>query len=516
MLNPPGRRRPAIAAWIPWLAPALLSVSTFLALWLPERIPVVDLPMHARMLALLTDPALASQAARYAPNPFAPYWLFYGVASCFAHFMPAYRATQTAYALFIALVPLTVGVWLRASRRSPALALHSAWVLFSALVGWGFVGVVSGLPVLALTLATAERLARRGTRTYSVLLGVLLVIIYFTHLSMWVCAVLLTAWVALTRGKNWRPWIPAVCGTVVGAALAAAFYLTLHWTPYLDGLSARYRGMGLHLFPPTGLLRLFDMAAAYGVQERRLPLVTLLASFYAVQVLVGLPGVGRRLRAAGRLHRFRYPIACGGVLCALAFGDDVLLLHERLLWMLGALAALTLRIPSRRGPRLAAHGTLALAFGVGLLTAAEAYVSATEYSRRTACVAQLASDATDPGRTLSLAFRPTPRGFALPVDSHLGAYFAVLRRGGTLTFEFAHTGVHALRPRNVSVLPSRRLMELHALPRYYRPEYSRDVDTLFVSPPVAPGRLLVHDGSDFDYQLCGEFAVARRRPPAPP
>ncbi|MDD5306452.1 MAG: hypothetical protein PHU25_03945 [Deltaproteobacteria bacterium] len=495
---------------LPWLPLAGLSVASFLALWLPARIPVVDLPMHARMLALLTDPALAGEAACYAPNPAAPYWLFYGLAAPFTWCMPAYEAAQTAYALLVAAVPLAVGAWLRAARRSPALGLHSGWVLFSAVVGWGFVGVVAGLPLLALVMAAAERVARSRRRGPALLLGALLVAVYYTHISVWACAVALVGWVALTRRVGWRRWIPAASGAAIGGALAGMFSLTLAGTPYLTGTAARYGGMGLHWFPPEGLARFLDMAASYGLTERRLPLVTILASLWAVQVLLGMRAASQRLRAPGRLFRFRYPVAVAGALLALAFCDDVLLVHERLVWVLGALGVMTLRLPARQGALLAARGVLAATLVFGLLASADAYAAALSYSRATACLDTFAGRPGGPGRMLTLQFLPTPRGYALPVDTHLGAYLAARWRGGTMSFEFAHSGVHVLRPRDVRALPRATIMGLHAAPKYYRPGFARDFDTILVSPPFDPGELLGESRPDFEYGVCGPFGLALR------
>ena len=485
---------------------AATALAVLLALALPSRIPAVDLAEHARILALLighpTSDAMTE--AGLESNPLAPYWTFYAVAALFSGVTSPYVATRIAFALVAALIPVAVALWLRARGSAPILAVLSGLVVFSDPVAWGFVGMVTALPVAALLLAAAERLVAKPRWRWALVTSALVVVLYYSHL--FVCIVGLgAAWMLIVlRPPSRRFLVPVIAATVVVAALAAAFLATEQETPYME--AKRAQTSGLLAFDWERPLDVIGLGASYGrPADRRL-------FVYALWAVAVVPALARRRREKSRREwrqrafDLRYVIIFLVLLGASLVTSNTLLLWRRC----GSLAAFFLppALPPPRG-RLALAAPLVATILVGFL-ASNAYTAGQEFTERTACVESLVARVRHPGRVLSLVGVHAPRGFAVPVYDHLGALL-LAERGGRPTFEFGHTGVHAVRAARPAELPERQVMLLHVFPDLYDPALAASLDTIITVPPVDPTALLGRQRSNFEWETCGLFGLATRR-----
>jgi len=105
-----------------------------------------------------------------------------------------------------------------------------------------------------------------------------------------------------------------------------------------------------------------------------------------------------------------------------------------------------------------------------------------------------------------------PDGFLLPVNDHLGNEL-VASNGGTLNFELAHTGYHAITATQRDTVPDFDEMILHALPKRYRQELGSRFDGLLTAPPATPLELLGGAADQYQSITCGRFSLIHRKPP---
>lgn len=493
---------------IEWIVVGLLAAAAFAAIAIPARVPAVDLADHARLVSLFVgrpDPALAGELGVVA-NPVAPYWLFHLVASALAIAFSPYDAARIALALFVGAIPLAIAAWLDARESRPALALLAAPILFGSMTGWGFVGIVAGIPLFALVGASAESLARAPRWRTAIALAALVVALYYAHVFVWAAGVLLLALVLFRRGVPRAMLAPPIAAVALGAALGAAYVATFRATPYSTALSAQVGS----LVEPS-LARFGDVlmdGGAYGLVDERRPLA--IAAWVVLAAIAALGIAERRARPDEKSDtELRYAgAALVALVGALVVTPVAFLLHLRFVCLLGALAPLAIPAPRRRGGDVAIAAAALVALGL-VATAAR---SGLDYADRTECLASLAASARAPGRTISLVAgsRRTPPGYATPVLDHAGLYLAATR-GGMPFHEPIYTGEKALRVADDTRIPPTAIMLLHAFPQRYHPDLAAQYDTVLTIPVIETSHALGAEATHFDVATCGDVMLAQRR-----
>jgi len=498
-----------------------VTLATLLALGLPARVPVVDLPQHARVVALLAgvpDQA-AVEAAQVKLNPWAPYWSFYLPAVALAKLMPVYAATRWTFAAYGALTVWTAALLLRALGGRVTGAPMVLLTVFGSLFAWGLVGMDASLPLMLLTLTVAERACatplaeRRRLSHLGWGLAALLVALYYAHLFTWGLTTALVWLLAAFTGRLRRLWVPLAVGTGLCVALGLAFRFTFEPTPYYLALQPRTPTfVGLHR---ERLLWIPHSTFAYGRPEARMLSVKWLAGLMLPQALLWLLAALRRPALRGfiaLLLESRYLLVMVAMAGLSFVTTEDLFLAQRLAWTATLLWPFAVRPPEGWAGRLLGWATLAAGFFVAHVAAAEGRV----YSAQTECVARFVAERPHPGLVGTWELVRAGEGQVLPVDQHLYALFG-LESGGKPSFDFTHSAVGPLRAKDPRRLPDWRVAISHFSPFSLTPALAADHDTLLVAPPqddLTP--ILGYAAAQYEVTSCGRFQMLARRSPTDP
>ncbi len=261
------------------VATAVVAVAALCAAF--RYLPVIDLPQHHAMVSIIAnhnDPAYGF-AGRYTFD-FAgrPYATVYLLAAGLARLVPLDAAMRAVVAL-CSVAPIA-GTWalLAAAGRPRIHALLTVPFAFGFLWHWGFLNFLLGtglfLALLALVIATAER----ATGRRQVALGLMAVLLLFTHihgLFMLLGLAPLFAWAWRREGVGTLGSLRACLPLVPAALLALLFVLTTWtaaegpWARVSPGLADRLRlfpellGAGIRdPWPVASLVAVAAVAAA--------------------------------------------------------------------------------------------------------------------------------------------------------------------------------------------------------------------------------------------------------------
>ncbi len=136
-------------AWLFALAVAVLP------LWAARELPLVDLPQHSFVLAVLghlDDPATLYPRYFEARPGFRPYLGYYAVAGLLDRFMPIDIANRVFLSVAVVAFPLAVGFLLRGLGRAAWPGLLTLPFAFGDAFGWGYVNYCASLPLLFASL----------------------------------------------------------------------------------------------------------------------------------------------------------------------------------------------------------------------------------------------------------------------------------------------------------------------------------------------------------------------------
>ncbi len=218
------RRRPAEA-----LALAVcLAVGGYVIVgpMLAARYPMMqDLPFHAANASILLhylDPSYHFRE-QFVLQPFAvPYVTFYLLAALCMLVVDAVAAVKVASVVMLALLPLGLAVLCHGMRKSPLLGLSGLGLAWCGLSSWGFMNFLGALGLFATSVGLALRIVDRPRAATRLWLGVVLLLLFFTHpfrFPFAICAVVGVGVVMFPATRRLRPLIlPVVAPLVVFAA----------------------------------------------------------------------------------------------------------------------------------------------------------------------------------------------------------------------------------------------------------------------------------------------------------
>lgn len=196
-------------------------------------LPMVDVPQHYAMVSIMLhhgDPAWGF-AQRYTFDFFGrPYATVYWLGAALGAVMPLGAAMRIVIAVCTVAPLAGAQLLLAATRRSRVWLLPAIPFAFGSLWHWGFLNFLLGTGVFLGGLALVVRLAERPSVRGSVGLGVLALLLLFTHfhgLAMLLVSSPVIVWAyAGERGR--APWVRAF-GPLVPAGVAAAAFVALTW-----------------------------------------------------------------------------------------------------------------------------------------------------------------------------------------------------------------------------------------------------------------------------------------------
>ena len=422
----------------------LTGVASAVPLWVGRFVPLLDLPQHLAVVAVLRH--RADPAWGFAPffevewGEFTPYWTHYlavWVLSLLVSIETASRLYLTGYALAF---PWAGIVLCRAFGRSPWLGLLAAPLAFNTNLYLGFVSYCTAVLLLLGLLAVFERGLARSTRRAAPTLVFGAALLFFTHVQVFVFLVMAALALAITRaGLTWRgrllsllPLAPATLG------------LLLPWA-YQQLLASRAGGR--YTFGRPGRLRASFQSPAEAVGDLPDAMAGAFQDGSDALILAGWAGlvVLAARGAASRRHRALLP-------AALALGAYFLApMSIAGQWNIGprfALLAALLLLPALRasGKRAMVIGFAAAALAaLGSINAARQHAA---FDREAGEMDEAIAAIPRGVRVFPLVF--DPRGHVLEGWPYLHAgQYAMVRRGGMTSANLGRVPVFPVRLRDL-------------------------------------------------------------------
>lgn len=168
------------------------AVASAFPIWVPDRLPMTDLPQHAAQLTLWRQLGAddAATVASYEVNWFTPYLLAYSLARGVAEIVSLFGGGDLTAVVTGLKVVITASVWglagscaalLRAVGKSPWPALVGFPLAFNFSFYWGFVSYALAVPlVIGLTAASFVH-GRAPTLRRGMIVAALGLLLFATH-----------------------------------------------------------------------------------------------------------------------------------------------------------------------------------------------------------------------------------------------------------------------------------------------------------------------------------------------
>jgi hypothetical protein len=178
------RRSPFIRLEV--LAWGFALVVAILPLWVSHELPLVDLPQHEYVLAVLgqvDDPATLYPRYFEVRPGIRPYLGYYVVVGLLDRWMSIDVANRIFLSIVVAALPLSLAFLLRSLGRAAWPGLLSIPFAFGDAFGWGYVNYCASLPLLFASLGLWVRALAdaRGRRGWLAGLIVCLPVLVMTH-----------------------------------------------------------------------------------------------------------------------------------------------------------------------------------------------------------------------------------------------------------------------------------------------------------------------------------------------
>ena len=170
---------------------ALAAVSVLVCLWVlvaPFTVvrypPITDLPMHASSISAFRhwfDPSWHFQD-QFEIHPIeVPYLTQYVLGALFACVMPIGWAVKLSTSVMLGLLPAGLAVYCKGLHKNPLMGVAGAALTWGTLTHWGFVNSLGAVGLMMMGLGLALMQLERPTRRRAVLLGVVSLLLFLTH-----------------------------------------------------------------------------------------------------------------------------------------------------------------------------------------------------------------------------------------------------------------------------------------------------------------------------------------------
>jgi hypothetical protein len=148
--------------------------------------PLTDLPMHAAVTSAFRhwlDPAWHFQDQFELQPLRSPVLSFYVLGALLACFMPITVAMKVATALLLSLLPIGLAVYCRGMKKNPTMGVAAAALAWGTLTHWGFISFLAALGLTMMGVGLTLMVVERPSRSRMIGLGVVSVLVFFTHVS---------------------------------------------------------------------------------------------------------------------------------------------------------------------------------------------------------------------------------------------------------------------------------------------------------------------------------------------
>lgn len=452
---------------------ALLAVACAVPMFVFDRVPGADLPIHMAVLHHLAD-AMADPAAfarEMAVRPWQPYWGFYAPTLLLSTVLPLDLSARLVLYGALLCLPLSVAAIARREGADPRVALAAFPLVYGFNFYWGFAPFYVSACVAVAGLLPALDFARRGSRGALAVLHLVSLGLFAAHATAWALWAAWSLWVWVTEPR--RPWWRPLLGAT---AFAGPLLLFVAWKAGA-GLDRITQAPATHAFTYKLAHLLHHAFPSVGPRVE----LALAAGFLA---LLALGGFGRGALADGR-RRWRLArwggLAAGMFVAWAVMPQDLAefsFVYPRFL-VFAALFAL---------PCLAGTLRFGRAFAVAAVLLGVASFAATttgfaRFDRRTEGAHACLSRATQGSVLMPFPFLRDDPDLRFPLYLHAGAWHAVANRGrvfGDWIEALPTAMVHWKDPAGLDVPPPVFLWSARPLAD---PSVARDVEWFLIHGP---------------------------------
>jgi len=485
--------------------------------------PMTDLPFHAASASIFRhfwDPSFHFQE-QFELHPLqVPYMSSYLLTAALMLLLPTLAAVKTATALMLLMLPAGLATLTWGMRKSPLLGLAGVPFVWGSLTHWGFINFVAAIGLYAAAIGLTLRILDRPERRVQLALGLVLVLLFFTHvfrLPFAIVGVLVTTAIMLPATGRARPVLLPLAPSVLLLAVFLALRPAALQGPSLDFVLHGERFEGFFDY----VIGSFRDPAERAVARNHLIFVVLVG----VASVLARHFVDKPERSANDL-RFRRcaAVAVGGAVSLVGFAYLALPMELGVWWYVfprEATAVLFLAV--------ALIPDLPRAF---LLRAGVTVVLGMSSLGVTSVVTknwQTFDAVTQDFSAISAHIPQAPKLCYLVMDHsgstrantpfiHLPAYVQAVR-GGWLSFHFASFGASPVRYRadEGAVVPPPVPRRWEWTPKRFRVEDNGPFfDTFLVRDRSDPTRLFAADPSIVFVAREGSWWLYRREPIEPP
>jgi hypothetical protein len=417
---------PRPATWF-YLAVAVLASAPA---WIVRYPPLQDLPFHVATVRLVHsygDPAFGFARDFVLNLSKTQYAFYYLVGSGIAYVLGVFNASVALTCLYLGGTVLALRSLLASVGKPEALALLVVPLLVNVMFLYGLMPYVCGIPLCFYALSVSVRFLERPTRSRGVMLGVLSLALFYTHVLPY--ALFGFGYAALFPWTRPSRWTPAVLA--VAPSLAAVV-----WWVLLSPIGKQSAGALQGALAHGPFLESMVRAPQWSVDVFR---DSSDEWHFIALVVVGLLAVGLSQGDADRSKPSARALVAVPIGCALLYFytgsdlGDVWLLSER--FPVPGMMSLIPLLRMPRGARGAVVGALALALAVS--STANTCKHFIRFQLDEVGDFDDAINAMEPGKRVAALIYD--KGSQVVTDNpflHFGSYYQV-RKGGIIQFSYS-------------------------------------------------------------------------------
>ena len=269
---------------------AALVAAAIVPIWLPDWLPLQDLPQHLaaiRVLGDYGDPAL-NLSNYFRITPFQTQYLgYYSAVWLLSWIVEIQVANRLFLTACLATTPYALRYLLAELDRPQFLALFAVPLLYNPFVLLGFINFAAAIPLMLLGLGQCARLRDEYTRQTAISLGVVGIVCFFMHVVPFAFLAIGAATLGLRDSApqtfwRWLPMLPAGLISILwtffspaGSSATKAVGEDAQFRPWREAFSQlpdwttniTHEAFDDHLLILVGLVAIFVVIAGAGLQR---------------------------------------------------------------------------------------------------------------------------------------------------------------------------------------------------------------------------------------------------------
>jgi hypothetical protein len=218
-----------IKAWFGGTTPLYLALALLASApaWIVKHPPLEDLPFHLssiRVIHSFGDPQYGFEDHFVLVLGRTSYVFYYLAGSALSYLVGVSNANVALMCVYLGGTPLALRSLLRALRKDERLCILVVPLLTNVMFIFGLLPFVFGVPIMFWTLAAAIRYLEDPTRDRAIVLGVLAVVLFYSHIFPFgLFGIGYAAMFPWTHPDRWKKAIVPLIPTGAAAAWWTAF-----------------------------------------------------------------------------------------------------------------------------------------------------------------------------------------------------------------------------------------------------------------------------------------------------